>query len=405
MYVYSGFVRGGASVRMVGLLLILAGALPVRAADMMDGKVQLHGFLTQGAVFTSDNNFFGESEDGGSLDFREIGVNFSLRPHPDFQLSGQLLSHRAGESDEGQVRVDYALLDWTAISGERGLAGVRLGRVKNPYGFYNKTRDVAFTRPSIILPQSIYFDRTRNVTMASDGLELYLERYGEAGNFSANLVMGWPDVSDKASEVAFLGRDRAGKPDADFAQLFQAMYEGDGGRYRLGLTAAWVNISYRPGINDPLQAGHFDFDPLVFSGQYNAENWSLTGEYALRHSKISGFGPRFPDNALTGESYYLQGTYRLGLKWEALLRYDVLYNDRNDRDGKELNAATGRPAFVSYAKDWTVGLRYDVTPSFMVRAEYHRVDGTAWLPGLDNPDPSSLERRWDMFMLLGSFRF
>lgn len=404
MYTYSRFARKAASVRLAGLLLmLLAGALPARAVDMMDGRLQLHGFLTQGAVFTSDNNFFGESEDG-SLDFREIGVNFSLRPHPDFQLAGQLLSHRAGESDEGEARVDYALVDWTAISGEQGLGGVRLGRVKNPYGFYNKTRDVAFTRPSIILPQSIYFDRTRNVTMASDGMELYLERYGEAGNLSASLVVGWPDVSDKASEVAFLGRERAGNPESDFSQLFQAMYEGAGGRYRLGVTAAWVNISYHPGVNDPLQAGNFDFNPLIFSGQYNAENWSLTAEYALRPSRVSGFGV-IPDVVITGESYYLQGTYRLGSKWEALLRYDVLYSDRDDRDGKEFNAATGRPAFFNYAKDWTVGLRYDVTPSFMLRAEYHSVDGTAWLPGLDNPDPSSLERRWDMFMLLGSFRF
>lgn len=393
-----------AATRVAALLALCLGGAHAHAVDLLDGKLQLHGFLTQGAVSTTDNNFFGESDHGGSLDFREVGVNLSFRPHPDFQLSGQLLSHRAGESDHGQVRVDYALVDWTALSGEWGNGGIRLGRVKNPFGFYNKTRDVAFTRPSIILPQSIYFDRTRNVSMASDGLELYLERYGEAGNLYLNLVAGWPDADDKASEVAFLGRDRAGKPKGEFTQLYQAIYEGDGGRYRLGFTAVKGNVSYRPGVGDPLQAGHLDFDPLIASAQYNAENWSLTAEYALRYTRLSGFGV-FPDNEFTGESYYLQGTYRIGPKWEALLRYDVLYSDRDDRDGKKLSAATGQPAFFSFAKDWTVGLRYDVTPAFMVRAEYHRVNGTAWLPGLDNPDPSSLEQHWGMFMLLGSFRF
>jgi hypothetical protein len=88
-----------------------------------------------------------------------------------------------------------------------------------------------------------------------------------------------------------------------------------------------------------------------------------------------------------------------------MLRYDVLYADREDRDGKEYAASTRAPAHSRFAKDWTVGLRWDVTPSFMLRAEYHRVDGTAWLPGLDNPNALATERKWDLFGLLGSFRF
>lgn len=381
----------------------LAFGAEAAALDYLDGRVQLHGFVTQGVIFTSDNNFFGDSEDG-SLDFREIGANLSWRLNPDLQVSAQLLSHRAGESDDGDVRFDYALVDWTPLSGEWGRAGVRLGRVKNPFGLYNKTRDVAFTRPSIILPQSIYFDRTRNLAMASDGAELYLERYADMGTLFVNLILGWPDANDRATEVAFLGRNRPGELNSDFTQLLQVMYEGDGGRYRLGVTAARVNLGYERKDDPVLRSGHFDFDPLIFSAQYNAERWSLTGEYALRKTRVRDFGA-LPDRAFTGESYYIQGTYRLRPKLDLLLRYDVLYSDRDDRDGKQYAAATGLPGFVRYAKDWTVGLRYDVTPAFMLRAEYHNVEGTAWLPGLDNVNPASLERRWDMWMLLGSFRF
>lgn len=392
-----------ALLRVMALLLLGSG-MQAHALDYLDGKLQVHGFLSQGIVFTSDNNFLGESEDG-SLDFREVGLNLSWRPNADWQVAGQLLSHRAGESDNGSVQVDYALVDWTALSGEWGRGGVRVGRVKTPYGLYNKTRDVAFTRPSIILPQSIYFERTRKVSIAADGAELYLEKYGEAGNLYVNLVAGWPDSSDKASEVAILGRDQAGKFRSDFTQLLQFMYEGSGGRYRLGITSVWHAADYRPGSGDPLHSGRFEFEPLILSGQYNAEDWSLTAEYALRPVRLSGFGV-FPTVEMTGESYYLQGTYRVTPKLEALLRYDVSYSNRDDRNGREFaDSGPGRQAFTRYSKDWTLGLRYDVTPAFMVRAEYHRVDGTAWLTGLDNLDPSALERRWDMFMLLGSFRF
>ncbi len=56
-----------------------------------DSPLQIHGFLTQGYVKTSDNSFFGNSEDG-STEFREIGVNLSYRISPKLMASGQLLS-------------------------------------------------------------------------------------------------------------------------------------------------------------------------------------------------------------------------------------------------------------------------------------------------------------------------
>lgn len=391
-------LRGGVAALLSGCLMPAA-----HAWDDRDGSMQVHGFLSQGIVFTSDNRLFGSSEDG-SLDFREAGVNVSWRLHADWQLAGQLLSHRAGESDDGDARVDYALVDWTALSGEWGRAGVRLGRVKNPYGLYNKTRDVAFTRPSILLPQSIYFERTRNLAMASDGAELYLERHAPSGSLYLNLAAGWPDAGDRATEAALLGRQRPGRFNSEFTRLLQAMYEGEGGRYRVGITAAWVNVAYRRRGDALLSSGQIDFDPVIVSGQYNAETWSLTGEYALRKTRRRDFGA-LADIEFTGESYYLQATCRVRPKAELLLRYDVLYSDRDDRHGHAFARASGLPAHTRYARDWTMGLRYDVTPQFMLRAEYHRVDGTGWLPGLDNPDPMALERRWDVIMLLGSFRF
>ena len=71
----------------------------------------------------------------------------------------------------------------------------------------------------------------------------------------------------------------------------------------------------------------------------------------------------------------------MNAQWETVLRYDVLYNDVDDRDGTKFKAATQNtvPAHTQFAKDWTVGLRYKITPSLMVAAEYHRVYGTGWL--------------------------
>lgn len=385
--------------------VLLLWTTSTHAVSLMGNELQLHGFLTQGMVITSDNNFLGQSNKKASTDFREIGVNASLRPTSDLQLSAGLLSHKAGATDNGEVRLDYGLIDWTISSSEQGRGGIRLGRVKNAYGLYNKTRDVAFTRPSVLLPQSIYFERTRNVTVASDGAELYLERYGEVGNLFVTFALGQPQIGSEASKVALVGLTPNGSFESKLVPILQVIYEMDGGKYRLGFTTSQLDARYNPGVRDVLQAGRIKFTPTVFSAQYNAEFWSLTSEYALRPVSNRNFGPNSPDSTMHGQSYYIQGSYRLAPKWEALLRYDVLYADSEDRDGKAYAAATRRPDFTRFAKDWTTGIRFDLTPEFMLRAEYHRIDGTGYLPAQDNPDPRTLERRWDMFMLLGSFRF
>ena len=67
---------------------------------------QVHGFATQGVIWTSDNRFFGDSPNV-STEFTELGINGSVRPRQDLLLSAQLLSRRAGDTDGGDIRLDF----------------------------------------------------------------------------------------------------------------------------------------------------------------------------------------------------------------------------------------------------------------------------------------------------------
>ncbi len=360
--------------------------------------LQIHGFASQGLVLTSDNRFFGDSEEG-SFDFTELGLNASIRPLPDLQLSAQVLSRRAGEGDNGAPRLDYGFLDYSIISDQSRNLGIRLGRVKNPLGFYNDTRDVAFTRPSIILPQSIYFDRTRNLALSADGLHFHADQRTNIGDFFYQLGLVYPDVDD-AKTTNVLIANKPGQVEGALSSIGRLIFEREGGRTRIGLSGALVNIRTKSSTTST--EGMIRFRPLILSAQYNAEFWSLTSEYALRYLKYQDV-EGFPDFSRTGESFYLQGTYRFLGKLEALLRYDVLYQDRNDRSGNKTTGAN--PKHSLFAKDWTLGLRWDITNTWMSRIEYHYVDGTAWLSSLDNPSPSKTDRYWDMFSILVSYRF
>ena len=368
------------------LILSLGGmAGPVSAWEVpgADG-LQMHGFLSQGFTWTSANRWYGKSEDG-SPDLLEAGLNLSYRPVAPLMLAVQGLYRRVGMVDPNQLHLDYALADWTFWSESAGRAGIRLGRVKNPLGLYNETRDVAFTRPTIFLPQSIYFDRTRNLGLASDGVQFYGEHYGKWGDWFLRLGLGWPNgVTDKEFERLVLGRTRPGEFEPRLSYIGRLSYEYRGGLVRLAVTGAVVDNRYQPGRNDLFRAGEARLQPLIFSAQYNGERLSLTGEYALRFIEFRDFGRYLPDTDITGESYYLQGSYRILPKVEVVLRYDVYFADRDDTSGRRYARLTGNPRHARFARDWTVGLRWDVTPWWMVRAEWHKVDGTGWLAASEN---------------------
>jgi hypothetical protein len=185
----------------------------------------LHGFASLTLVNTTDNNFFGQSDNQISKDFRDR-VNASWRLTPALQLSAELLSRRAGGTDDGGVRLDYGLLDWTPMSSEEGRAGIRMGRIKTAYGLYNTTRDVPFTRPSIVLPQSIYFERTRNLTVSADGAEVYIERYGEGRDALRELRVRPAATDTDAAKVPLVGLNRPGSLDSSLAPDLQVLLRG-----------------------------------------------------------------------------------------------------------------------------------------------------------------------------------
>lgn len=376
---------------------------PLRALEFDDGKVQIHGFASQGIVSSTDNNFYGDSSNSISFNFREIGINASYRPRPDLQLSSQVIQLDAGNVNEKGLLLDYALVDYTAYASETTQFGIRLGRVKNPFGLYTPTRDVAFTRPSIILPQSIYFDKARSLALSSDGVGVYINREGSLGAINLDVVVGRANV-DRGSEATFLRRDAPGDMESDKpSRLMRIMYITPDDRLRLAFSAANIDLKYNAASHefDPNLFEHLD--PKIISAQYSNEKWELTAEYSQMKSSITrSFAPNF-SNVIEG--YYVQASYQLTPSLQAVARYDASFNNKSDRDGKKLSAATGLPAHTFFAKDWMLGLRYDVTPTFMVRGEWHHIDGTGWLSTLDNTNPSSMERKWDMLMLMGSWRF
>ena len=376
---------------------------PVNAVEMPDWipeSVQIHGFLSQGFVHTSDNNFFGKSDDSISTDFRELGVNGSWSIWPELQVAMQIVWRDAGKTDTSGARIDYGLASYNIYSSETSLLTIRGGRVPTPFGFYNDTRDVASTRPTIILPQSIYFDVNRNLALSADGGYLYGEHRSDYGDFSLHFGLVNPRMDDPDFKNVIVGAS-PGRMEGSTSWISRLGYEWQGGLVRLAVTYADFNGDYIPSAGAFLLPGSFKFQPLILSAQYNAENWSITGEYALRKSILKDFG--FPKVDFTGQSFYIQGTYRFTDAIEGIVRYDDLIWNLDDKKGFEFADLTGAPNYSRFAQDWTVGLRYEMFTSLMLSAEYHRINGTGWLSSLENPDGTT--QHWDLYAVMISFSF
>jgi hypothetical protein len=387
------------------LLSGLLSAAPAAADGLVTDRYAIQGYAAQSLIGSTNNNFFGESKDRVSAGFTEAAIHGYWLPLEDFQVSGQILYRRAGETDEDGLRLDYAQADWRFHRDEASQLGIKFGKVKLPYGLYNETRDVPFTRPGILLPQSIYFDNSREVLLAAPGVLLHGSGVREFG--AIDFSLGWvrPDFDSESLEYNFLGFPRPGKLKGTNSLVSQLRWEAPSDT-TLMLTYAGLKADYSPANPDPFSAGSLEYSDIIASVQQRIDTVTLTAEYSEPRVNFRDFNsPAVPDVHAVLQAYYLQAEWRFHPAWELMLRHDVLYRRKYNKSGTEFQAATGLPAHTQYALDWTLGLRWDVSPSLILRAEYHHVDGTGWLPGPDNPSYFSREAQWNMWLLQAAYRF
>lgn len=389
-------------------------------------RFQWNGFLSQAFVQTSDNRFFGDS-DSGSFDFTEIGLNGSYQLMPRIRLAGQVLSRHAGDLYSGSPQIDYALLDATLFSSAQSTFGMYLGRIKNPIGLYNETRDVAHTREGIFVPQTIYFDKVRNLTLSSDGFHLYGRLYRDSGTWSLQAGAGYP-IIDKNLEYAYMNQDWDGEIRSDDLAAFgRLLYEHNGGRWVYAVTGASVRTDFRAGPADSiafpngpgLNSGNIDIDYSVFSVQFNGEKWQFTTEVAFQAARYRDINATFAAQDFNAIGYYSQLSYNVTPTWQGFLRYEEFQLDHDDWNGRKRAQRNIQesafladfgierspiPAHAYYSKIWAVGGRWDVTSRWRLRAEYQIIEGTATLSPREN-DMSQSDKYWNLFALSASYHF
>lgn len=374
----------------------------------VEPSVKWSGFATQGYLSTDHYNFFGPSENG-SWDFRELGLNMNARMSSSLSAAAQVMSRRVGELDDGTPNVDFALLDYRFIDRTSQYWGARIGRIRSAYGLYSETRDVAFIRPSIILPQSIYSEPLRSLQMSADGAMVY-GGMQVAEDRWVDIELGAGQFAlDESVEVNYLGANWSGRFADRYGFQGRVTYRDSADRFRAGFHAGQVHLGYDAGaVVSPLEpaSGDIDIDFASLFGQFSFRRWQFSTEYLWLDTTTEGIR-QVPglSNRRKPESYYLQLQYRLNSKWDLVARFDK----RDEGVESQLSETLERQIFPSpyYDKSsgWMFGVGWRPSLSWLLRAEVHHVKGTSWLPVEGNEGRTEWHKKWNIFALQATYRF
>ncbi|MBZ9613389.1 hypothetical protein [Rheinheimera maricola] len=381
---------------------LLGVSVPVWAAN----NIEWHGFVAQGLIRAQDSGFVNASGEL-SAELTELGLNSRYSLTPSLHIAGQLVYLDGGNRYPSGLRLDYLLLDWYFYNSPDWQANAYLGRFKNQHWLYSSTRDVPFTRPTIVLPQSVYFDAFRDIAVSSDGVALQARHNNALGDFTFNWGIGTSPVSAAQGKLV-LGSDIAGDLKLDFDHQASMVWQPDLSHFSYGIVLLDSNFSYHALTSEHYFPADFGVRRIMLSVRYQLERWEFSSELQQERIDISGFfSPLFQQGSI-GQGGYVLAQFRQTprLKWFAMLDYSVANKD--DRRGKKLSASSGGvvPAYFGYQQSVAVGASFDLHDSLRISAEAHFVEGTGRLSPVILPDlVANQHKYWQLYAVQLMYRF
>ena len=356
-------------------------ASAARADDIVespDEELQIHGFVSQGFLFTSDNNYLASTEDG-SFEFAEGGVNITRQLGEQLRLGVQLFARDLGPLGDYSAKLDWFYLDYRW----RDWLGVRAGRLKLPFGLYNDSSDIDAAHSVALLPQSVYPARNRDFLLAQTGVEVYGYRDFESSGALEYRVYGG---------TIFLDVDEGGTPSVTLLELDipyviggRLLWETPVEGLRIGGSAQALRLESRFLAPGPID---YNIDAILWVGsaEYIKDAFLFAGEYSRWNVETESSDQMLAPNGKTvSERAYGLAAYRVRPWLQPGAYYSLYFPDVEMRDGKE-----------GHQHDAAATLRFDITPHWLLKLEAHYLRGTADVTRQLNPTGES--NRWQMLV-------
>jgi hypothetical protein len=387
----AGNGRIGMNKFFIGVLAVALGAASAAAQSLDDLNIQIHGYATQGFLYTTNNNILTTNSSNGSPAWTEAVMNVTAQPDPKLRVGLQTRYFMLGNYGN-EITLDWAMADYKF----NDKFGVRFGKVKSPTGLWNELQDIDPSYIWSLLPQGVYPIGNRNSLLSHYGGVVY-------GTYNLGQKLGKLDLR------AFGGERVMGSGDGFVLTQKEAgmiMPNGINGatyggslRWRTPLNGLMV------GASDDTQLAMID--PLTFTIASGPIAGTYTGTQRISpFSQLAYFGKYEKGKVMIAGEYtrlpvHLTMTYPLpvGLipikndqhTWYGMASYKVTGKLTTGVYGSQLVIHSAPLGPARYSKDWAISGRYDFSQFLYAKAEQHFIDGTAASYDTDmNPKTASL---------------
>ncbi|MGY5453119.1 hypothetical protein ACVFI8_19580 [Agarivorans sp. MS3-6] len=397
------------------ILFLLSSSLGMLLPNAAHAKLSWGGFVSASYIDVNANNYYGyNSGDSGPL--FEAGLHGYWYINPRWSVSGLVIARESGDWFETGLEVDYLSLNYQVETNEDWEIGFKLGRFKLANGIYGATRDVPFTRPSILLPSSVYPHILKEQSLRADGIRADLDYYTQSGQQYSLAASIGKEAFDESFSRRFFGQDQGGTFESDWNTSIHLSTRPNANwlvaveyrRLKSHLNDA-INIGIPTPPNGDITYAPLDFtmdtDQYILSLQYAQQRYELTSEFTMRRGGTYAQGknaiaealePAF-DGSTDINAYYLQMIYMLNQQWNLLARYDRSHFVDNDIDENLRNLS-----------DVTIGASWNFHRNLQLKIEHHWFTGTSMLAPVNDLNPTrenNPERYWRLFAVQLSYRF
>ncbi|MBU1172548.1 MAG: hypothetical protein KKD44_23565 [Proteobacteria bacterium] len=395
---------------LLGILLMILLTSSAWAIEIDEpGGIDLHGFISQGFLQSTDNNFFANTENG-SFELKDTGISFSTDITARIRVGIQLMAYEMGDFGSDAIQInwangDYSVNDWL---------GIKIGKMKLHHGLYNTGRDGDFLRTSILLPQSIYNEAWRSTVAGISGFEIYsslpggylgrLSMNGQVGKVDINLDSGVAtttkeqllentiiyDPNDIQQDTAFVGR-----------LLWETPFPGlslNTTFWTVDLTMTGTAQSDYLSLDDDNSVYKTSAQSVTGSLEYSYGDFLLVSEYSICKYDFS-LSSVFSKQKLETEGYYTSLAYRFTNWLETGYYYSVYYPNKDDKKGERFVVDHS-----AWLKDSCLSFRFDILDNWVFKLEGHLMNGTAVMMNNNNPDAQKKED-WTLFGAKATFSF
>jgi hypothetical protein len=375
--------------RLPLLLLVCVYASSLCAQDLAD--IDIHGFVTQGFLYSSHNNYLTMQSSSGSLQWTGGAISFADSLTGNLRVGIQLHMHQLGQLGGSNVQVDWASGDYRV----NDHFGFRAGKVKTVLGLFNDSQDVDAVFLWTLLPQAIYPSDNKSTFLSHLGGDVYgdlpfgragtLEYHGYAGYNSLDLNGGY--VESLASEgLAFTtapgGKTYGGDLRWEALRGLTVGSSADVGGVD-GTATSGVSLHVAASVITA-QYAEFKRGKFYFAGEYRRLPFTASlaaGPVALASLPV--------DN----RTWFVMGSYRLTKN----LQMGSYYSHA-------VNASFNTSLPANYSKDWVVSGRYDFNSYFYGKIEGHFLHGTG-LGFYPSTNPNGLKPNSNMLAAKIGFSF